>query len=237
MNQTYNIYCDESCHLEHDNQHAMGIGAIWCPKTERIRFFKELRELKMQYSLPAHCELKWNAVSPSKKDYYKAVIDYFFSNDDLHFRGLVVVNKELLQHENFNQTHDDFYYKMYFRMLKTIIDPTDNYEIYIDRKDTRSQQKVEKLQEVLSNANYDFDRKIITRIQQVNSSELELLQLADLLIGAVTYLHRGITSSSAKMELIDHIKKKSGYSLTQKTLYMEKKLNLFIWDTSKQGIV
>ena len=26
----YNIYCDESCHLEHDNIIIMELGAIWC---------------------------------------------------------------------------------------------------------------------------------------------------------------------------------------------------------------
>ena len=27
---TYNIYCDESCHLEHDSQPIMAQGAVWC---------------------------------------------------------------------------------------------------------------------------------------------------------------------------------------------------------------
>jgi len=31
MRDTYNIYCDESCHLEHDGIPTMVIGAVWCP--------------------------------------------------------------------------------------------------------------------------------------------------------------------------------------------------------------
>ncbi len=31
MTQTYNVYCDESCHLEGDHQPAMVLGAVWCP--------------------------------------------------------------------------------------------------------------------------------------------------------------------------------------------------------------
>ena len=27
-----NVYCDETCHLEHDGHKAMALGAIWCPK-------------------------------------------------------------------------------------------------------------------------------------------------------------------------------------------------------------
>lgn len=29
--QAYNVYCDESCHLEHDGQKTMGLGAVVCP--------------------------------------------------------------------------------------------------------------------------------------------------------------------------------------------------------------
>jgi hypothetical protein len=29
MNKTYNIYCDESCHLENDKQEVMVLGAVW----------------------------------------------------------------------------------------------------------------------------------------------------------------------------------------------------------------
>ena len=31
MPEIYNVYCDESCHLEHDHQNVMALGAVWCP--------------------------------------------------------------------------------------------------------------------------------------------------------------------------------------------------------------
>jgi hypothetical protein len=31
MSDTFNIYCDESCHLENDHQKVMVLGAVWCP--------------------------------------------------------------------------------------------------------------------------------------------------------------------------------------------------------------
>ena len=83
--KVYNIYCDETCHLQHDNIKPMGLGSVWCPKNVRLSIFKELRGLKEKHGLKPHCELKWNAVSNSKIDYYKDVVDYFFDNDKLHF--------------------------------------------------------------------------------------------------------------------------------------------------------
>ena len=36
----YNIYCDESCHLPHDNVDLMVIGGISCPK-EKAEFINK----------------------------------------------------------------------------------------------------------------------------------------------------------------------------------------------------
>ena len=137
----YNIYCDESCHLQNDNSNVMVLGAIWCLKEKKREIFKRIRNIKEEHGLPATFEVKWNKVSPAKVDFYKHLIDYFFDDDDLHFRALVVPDKSILNHEQFNQTHDDFYYKMYFDLLKVILSPTNGYNIFIDIKDTKSQQK------------------------------------------------------------------------------------------------
>ncbi len=229
MNQAYNIYCDESCHLEHDGIKPMGLGCVWCAKEDRLEIFEELRDLKTKHGLKPHCELKWNAVSPAKIDYYIEVINFFFANPKLHFRALIVADKSQLKHDDFGRSHDEFYYKMYFNLLKTIIVPGDYYEVYIGIKDTQSEQKVKKLKEVISNTHYDFDQSMIRRIQQVDSKEVELVQLTDLLLGAIVYFQRGLDGSQAKLNLINLLKKKSGYSLTRSTLYKEDKFNLFFW--------
>ena len=156
-------------------------------------------------------------------------MNYFFDTDDLHFRVLVVPDKKNLNHEAFNQTHDDFYYKMYFDLLKVIFSPQSAYNIYIDIKDTKGQKKVEKLQDVLCNNQYDYHKQIIRKVQQVHSHEVEILQLTDLLSGAIAYLHRGLSENSAKIALIDKIKQRSGYSLKATTLLKEEKTNIFIW--------
>ena len=229
MQNTYNIYCDESCHLRNDHISPMLLGCIWCPEDVKNDVFKRLREIKTRNGLRPTCELKWNAVSPSKLNYYLDVLDYFFDNQDLHFRVLIVPDKSILRHEDFGQTHDDFYYKMYFDLLKTIIEPKNNYNIYIDIKDTHGGRKVRKLHEVLCNNAYDFNKKMIKRIQQVDSKEVELIGLADFITGAFAYAHRGLNTSEAKLEIIEHLKAKSGYSLMRSTLVKEEKINIFIW--------
>ena len=227
----YNIYCDESCHLEHDNIKLTVLGAIWCAKEKKQEISKCIREIKSEFGLSLEFEIKWNKVSPAKKDFYLRLIDYFFDEDAIHFRALIVPDKSALNRDRLNQTHDDFYYKMYFDLLKVIFTPSNCYNIYIDIKDTRSQRKVEKLTEVLRTSYYDFDQKIINRIQQIRSHEVELLPLADLLIGALGYHCRGLQSNSAKLAIIKRIQERSGYSLNSSTLFCENKLNLFFGES------
>ena len=46
----YNIYCDESCHLPHDNIDLMVIGRISCPKEKTEYINKAIRAIKMVYT-------------------------------------------------------------------------------------------------------------------------------------------------------------------------------------------
>jgi hypothetical protein len=207
----------------------MVLGAIWCDKEKKLEIFTRIREIKTEYGLAKDFEIKWNKVSPAKKDFYLRLIDYFFDDDDIHFRALVVPDKSALNHEQYNQTHDDFYYKMYFDLQKVIFIPRNSYNIYIDIKDTRSQCKIEKLTGLLRNSHYDFDKKMINHVQQIKSHEVELLPLADLLIGAIGYNCRKLATSSAKLALIKRIQERSKYTLKNSTLYREDKLNLFFW--------
>jgi hypothetical protein len=234
MSETFNIYCDESCHLENDRQKAMVLGAIWCPLEKTREIAVRLREIKQKHGLPPDFEVKWTKVSPAGKVFYLDLIDYFFDDDDLHFRALIVPDKTLLRHDAFpGQDHDVWYYKMYFDMLKVIFQPEARYRIYLDIKDTRGGQKVEKLHRVLCNDRYDFSRQVIERVQLVRSHEIEQLQLADLLIGAVAYLNRGLQGNAGKLAIIDRMRRRSGYDLTRTTLLREEKMNIFRWHAAE----
>lgn len=233
MNILYDIYCDESCHLEHDRHKAMVLGGVWCPDECRKKIARDIRKLKVQHNLNPRYEVKWNKISKTKLDFYLDLIDYFFTNRDLHFRVLVIPDKSILRHKDFGQTHDEFYYKCYFNLLKVLFQPGDHYNIYLDIKDTQGETKVRKLHEYLCNNRYDFNRDIIRRVQQVRSHEIELVALADLLIGSISYVHRNLDGSATKLSIIERIRKLSGYSLLKSTLYREDKFNIFVWHPSR----
>lgn len=233
MSELYNIYCDESCHLENDHLKVMVLGAVWCPKSQSRVIADAVRQIKKKHGIHEHQEFKWVKVSANKQDFYLDLVDYFFGCTDLHFRALFIPDKSILCHEQRNQTHDDWYYKMYFIMLKQIFSPHDQYNIYLDIKDTRGSQKIRKLHDVLCNNMYDFSRSIIKDVQLVRSHEIEQVQLADLLIGAISYVNRDLATNKAKLAVIEKIKENtksltySGYTLRHSTLLREDKFNIF----------
>ncbi len=230
----YNVYCDESCHLENDGINVMVLGSIWCPKTKLKEINSRIVEIKTKSHISKTNELKWTKVSPAGLEVYENIINYFFDDDDLHFRALIVPDKSKLNHKMFNQTHDEWYYKMYFDMLKVIFNPSDTYEVYIDIKDSHSFQKAQKLREVCCNSLYDFSKRVIKQLQPIRSDEVQIMQIVDLLIGAIAYENRifpdDFVKSPAKQALIDLIKRRSRYSMRRTTLLREDKFNLFFWD-------
>ena len=124
MPERYHIYCDESCHLENDHAGIMVLGAVWCPQEKVQEINQRLREIRLQHGLPSSFEIKWTKVSPAQQQFYEQVMDYFFDDDHLHFRALIAANKSMLRHDDFGQTHDEWYYKMYFDMLKLLLTPS-----------------------------------------------------------------------------------------------------------------
>ena len=228
--KTFNVYCDESCHLEHDRIPVMAWGAVICEKRFARDLSERLRALKVKHGLKSAFEVKWTKVSPAKANFYLALVDLFLADDRLRFRGLVVPDKGQLNHIRFEQSHDDWYYKMYFTMLRPVFVAPKHYRIYLDIKDTRGASKTRKLHEVLASSLYDFDRECVERVQQIRSHESEILQIADLLIGALTYAHRGLADNKGKTAIIARLQERFGeQSLTRTSSFASTKFNILVW--------
>lgn len=232
----FSVFCDESCHLENDGIPVMAWGGVYCYTSETRAIGRDVRALKSRHGLAKDFELKWSKVSPSKAEFYIELIDLFLNDERLRFRGLVVPNKGQLDHARFDQSHDDWYYKMYFTMLRPIFCAPNRYRIYMDIKDTRGGPRTRKLHEVLANSLHDFDRQSILRVQQIRSHESDLLQLADVLIGALTYANRRLESSRAKTAIVEKLCADLGdNALVRTSAFAETKFNILIWRATRPG--
>lgn len=225
----YNIYCDESCHLPHDKIDLMVIGGISCPKEKTEYINKAIRDIKVQNGVYKFAEIKWTKVSESKYKMYEELLDLFFDTSYLTFRAVVALNKSHLNYEKYHLTHDDWYQRIYYLTLREIINIGNDYHVYVDIKDTKGSAKINQLKDVLNNVVGYFYDETVRNIQLVRSDQIQLLQLADLFIGAVAYSNRGLYTNSAKLKLIEHIEDRSNRILTKSTPKTEDKINIFKW--------
>jgi hypothetical protein len=221
MNKTYNLYCDESTHIEHDNQPYMVLSYISTPYHLLKMHNENIRKIKLKHFYKG--EMKWSSMSKSQYPFYNELIDYFFSND-LNFRA-IVIDKSKLNHGAFNQSHHDFYDKMYYQLLNKKIEIGNAYNIYIDIKDTHSYLKARNLKTYL-----ERDYNNIRTLQVIRSYESELMQLTDVLMGAINYKLRGMNKVTAKNNIIEKIERYCNKPLTRQTDRSENKFNLFFID-------
>ncbi len=224
----YNVYCDESCHLASNDSKYMLIGAVYCLKHKVKKVNEYIEHLKENYNFSNKIELKWNKIDKKTEKLYLDVINYFFNNDDLKFR-VIVVDKTKLNHERYNQTENDFYHKAYYDMLKYIIIPGNSYNIYPDIKDTNSYYYHQVMLDYLRIKMSDTNKKTIKKVQPIRSYEAPILQINDILIGALSYYYRKLSNNNVKLNIINEIKKLYQNSFDISSYYSNTKFNIFIW--------
>lgn len=221
MSKTFNLYCDESTHLRNDHKPFLLIAYVSVAYNQLKQHKAHLKMLKAKHKVKG--EVKWSSVSNSMYPYYAELIEYFFSND-LKFRA-VIVDKAQIDEKREGFSYNDFYFRMYYQLLHHKIDMAYNYNIYFDIKDTRSQNKLQKLKEILQwNAS-------IRSFQFIKSHESSLMQLTDLIMGAINYkLRNDEKKMIAKTKLIEKIESHCKMPITRSTPKNADKFNLFFID-------
>ena len=144
--KTYNLYCDESTHLQNDQMPFMLISYIKCAYPQIRQHREHFKFLKSKHKFKG--EMKWAKISKSNAEFYNDVIDYFFATD-LSFRA-IIVDKSQIDESRENFTYNDFYFRMYYQLVAQKMSSKHAYNLYLDIKDNRSQSKLHKLNEILN---------------------------------------------------------------------------------------
>jgi hypothetical protein len=222
----FEVYCDESRQeLFRDRDPAQGryvlIGGVWIDADCRSEHKAKIRELRETHRVVR--EFKWKNVSPSRQEFYCALVRLFFE-EDIRFR-CIVLPAEQLDCRTFHEGDEELmFYKFYYQLLDQWIADSHSYRIFLDLKTNRVQNRVDTLQTVLRNAN---PKSSIT-VQALPSRELDLLQVADVLLGAVAYDFHKLDTSTAKLAVVHEIEKCLGHPI-RPTARNVKKFNVFLF--------
>ena len=182
------IYCDES---RQTSERYMVLGGVIINRDFAPHFqgmFDEYRDVHRM-----HAELKWKKVSTQKLHEYKALVDLFFEvTAYIHFKSIVIDTTEV-DHKRFNHNNKElgFYKLMYQFLLNSFgryLRPLDNCIIFLDQRN--SKYKLSTLCAILNNGlhkKYPNLNHPVRNIQAINSKTSDLVQLADVFMGAVGY--------------------------------------------------
>lgn len=228
----FNIYCDESRHTSDPTQAFMVIGAVRCPRERKHELVGQIHRMQARHN--AHGELGWKRVSPNKAAFYEELLALFANAPDLTFR-CIVADRNKLDHDKFNDGDAELgFYKLYYQMLVHWLEKGQSYHIYLDWQQNQTQHRFHDLATVLTAKLRNH--AAIECLEPVTSSNLPLLGLADVLIGAVGYAWNGLGLSGAKLRVVDLLAESAGLStLARGTPRAAQKVNIFCFDGSVRG--
>lgn len=226
----FNIYCDESRHTSDPGDRYAVIGALQCPRQEKRRLVNSIHRLKAKHN--AQGEFGWKRLSPNRVLFYTELLELFLSEQALRFR-CIVVDRTRLDHDAFNDGDAELgFYKLYYQMLVHWLQPEHDYHLYLDWQQNAATHRFVELKTVI--ARKLSGRAKIVCLEPVQSETQPLVQLADLLIGAVGYQwnerNQAPGASATKVDFCNRLATGLGReTLACGTSRNEEKFNVFAW--------
>jgi hypothetical protein len=138
-----------------------------------------------------------------------------------------VANRNILDHAQHNQGDEELgFYKLYYQMLVHWLKPQCSYYIYLDWQQNKIQHRFSTLRDILQKKL--SGRAKIECLEPVASNHVPLIELTDLLIGAVGYSWNNINTSPVKIsfcqDLAESMKLKN---LQASTFSIKDKFDIF----------
>lgn len=225
------FYCDESCHIQTDGVEYMSLVSVFCSKSRVKNINRDIRRIKEKYGISPSQELKWTKISKTNLEMYKEIISYVSDKSYIRIRGVLAKKRTSEQLLARNKTYDQWYHSIYYYLLKHPLELISDFNVdfnkcflFIDKKDIYTTENICLLAEYLKrHLNYRYDFLPIA----VDSKEHQLVQVADIIAGALTYRKRFVDKISPKNEMCDFIEQSFG-SLSITSSYKNIDFNLLV---------
>ncbi len=224
--KTYNIYCDESA-INNPDLRYMWIGGLVIERKHKKDLVRKIKTLKNTHNY--NLEIKWNKVSPVTLPFYLDLVDLFLNNEIRYWS--ILVDKTEVNHEKYHKSsHEVAFWKFYYQLFKKRLQDDNEYYIYLDKRNTEYKDGVDGIKEFLAYESQMREKPFqIHWLWFFSSHEQILIQLSDLIIGAITHNFNEQTWSDSKKQVIEKLAKqlwKDNLHFCSK-LYSDSKINNF----------
>lgn len=215
----FHIYCDES---RQSKDRFMVLGGIIIPSSSVELFNKTMLKFRKENNM--YAELKWTKVTDQKINEYKRFVEYFFAlnnTDKLHFHSIIIDNHKI-NHRKFNKGDKEIgFYKFYYQLLLHSFGKfcreaeNDRFIVHLDYRNSR--YSLNTLKTILNRGmkkNYSIETSPFRSIEPRNSKKTELIQINDIILGAIGFQKNGYDllseSRKSKIELAQFIAEQAG---------------------------
>lgn len=235
-NQIWTKFCflDETGTLsdQKDQYFTVGILKMSQPYYLQSRLFFERSRAKF------YDEVKFNKLSKNNLSFAKTAIDALFETKSVSFCSYSISTKSDYYLKSFDKNPWWAYEQITLKLLGATLS---NHEIIILIADyVTTPREIRFEVNVKKHFNSAIKRLALAGVCRFDSKSNDLLQLTDLLIGAITYdikLKKGlVTGSKYKIELVDYLKAKLGIDTFVKG-FKNHNFNVFVDKTDRLDAV
>src|SRR3989338_4182374 len=210
-------FLDETGLLNSERDRFFSIGMIKCPRPYEM--LTEIEKIRHRQNYTE--EAKWQKVLPYNLPIYKMILDVFFSrakaDPEIKYCMMIVDKKGGYFKKHYNNDPFQAYEDFSIQLLKGNVSQNEILSVIADESPVPNKSQYENNVKVAINE--AFGRLAIHGICKVDSKGNDLLQVVDLLIGAITYdlkVHHKLAGQSksfrinCKKDLLEFIKNKIG---------------------------
>ena len=231
------VYCDESL----DRGGFDLIGGLWLTQSNARRLRTIIHGIREQYN--HWYELKWTKatgrkLSPAYKELASKLTDQIMARRAAFH--CLVIRRDQIDWKRHAGDKELGYYKFVHWLARKRIEPGESYVLTLDWRTTRKDHRLSELRDVLNHCgrkDHNLRHDCFREVRAKPSKKDDLLQAADVLLGAVGYhyarRHRGRGGSPAKNDLADRIALGiQRPSLDFASHRSEKRFNVWRWSPS-----
>jgi hypothetical protein len=248
----FRVYCDES-NTEGGKPYPV-YGAILIPLDHIVEVQRQLKAWRHREGV--YDEVKWNKVSGSRRlATYKSLVDLLFTlakqRELLHFKA-IVLDRHAPEYRTYSKGDDELgFYKFYYHWLlryfaKFPLLHRCQLKVIIDERPAQADSltHLTRLKYMLNNGiRKELDATatdVVTDVQTLNSKHSDLLQAADVLMGAIGFQCQGFhlrpNANKEKVELARYLAARLGLrDLKHETNPIKETLKIVRWHWSSRG--
>lgn len=201
-------FLDETGSLNSGNERFFTVGVLKMSQPYYLQSKIQYERNKRNF----HDELKFSALSRKKVDFAKFVIDSVFETKSISFYSYSISKQSDYFKKQFSDDPWQAYEKITLKLMYAALSENEILILLADHITVPKEIKYEK--EVKKKFNSSKKRLALAGVARFDSRSQDLLQVVDLLIGAISYdlklQHNLIAGSESKKELTQYFKENLG---------------------------